>query len=146
MPKPTKRIVKATEIRDRDYIIFDSDIPGFGLRLFHSGKRSYMVRYRFGRKFRRMILGLHGIMSSRRACARPSTLVPPSETARIPPVPVTPLVRIVESGLIPAIHDVVCRRWKGLALWLFEGFRISLEEAFPLILDLHPQDVAGRWI
>jgi hypothetical protein len=59
---------------------------------------------------------------------------------------VTPLVRIVESGPIPEINDVVCRRWKGLALWLFEEFRISLEEAFPLILDLHPQDVAGRWI
>ena len=56
------------------------------------------------------------------------------------------LARIVESGPIPEIHDVVCWRWKGLALWLFEEFRILLEEAFPLILDLHPQDVAGRWI
>jgi hypothetical protein len=55
-------------------------------------------------------------------------------------------MRIAESGPIPEIHDVVCWRWKGLALWLFEEFRISLEEAFPLILDLHPQDVAGRWI
>ena len=69
MPKLTKQIVKATEIRDRDYIIFDSDIPGFGLRLFRSGKRPYMVRYSFGRKFRRMILGLHGLMSFQRACA-----------------------------------------------------------------------------
>ena len=38
------------------------------------------------------------------------------------------LARIVESGPIPEIHDVVCWRWKGLALWPFGKFRISLEE------------------
>ena len=67
MPKLTKRIVEATEIRDKDYIIFDSDIPGFGLRVLRSGKRSYMVQYRVGRSSRRMSLGLHGILTPQRA-------------------------------------------------------------------------------
>jgi len=61
MPKLTKRVVEATEIRDKDYIIFDNDIPGYGLRVLRSGKRSYMIQYRVGRKTRRMSLGLHGI-------------------------------------------------------------------------------------
>ena len=39
------------------------------------------------------------------------------------------LARIVESGPIPAIHGVVRWRRKDLALWLFEEFRISLEES-----------------
>ena len=38
------------------------------------------------------------------------------------------LARIVEEGPIPAIHGVVRWRRKDLALWIFEEFRISLEE------------------
>jgi transposase len=39
------------------------------------------------------------------------------------------LARIVEDGPIPAIHGVVRWRRKDLALWIFEEFRISLEES-----------------
>jgi integrase len=67
MPKITKRLVEAAEVRDKDYIIFDSEIPGFGVRILPSGKRSYLVQYRVGRKFRRMSLGLHGILTTEKA-------------------------------------------------------------------------------
>jgi transposase len=39
------------------------------------------------------------------------------------------LARIVESGPIPAIHGVVRWRRKDLALWLFQEFRVSLEDS-----------------
>ena len=67
MPKLTKRLVEAAEPRDKDYIIFDNDLPGFGLRVLPSGKRSYMVQYRAGRTFRRMALGLHGVLTTEMA-------------------------------------------------------------------------------
>lgn len=38
------------------------------------------------------------------------------------------LARIVESGPIPAVHGVVRWRLKDLAQWIFEEFRISLDE------------------
>ena len=38
------------------------------------------------------------------------------------------LARIVESGPIPAIHEVVRWRLKDLVQWIFEEFRISLDE------------------
>jgi transposase len=38
------------------------------------------------------------------------------------------LARIVESGPIPAIHGVVRWRLRDLAWWVFEEFRISLDE------------------
>ncbi len=38
------------------------------------------------------------------------------------------LVRVVESGPIPAIHGVVRWRLKDLAWWIYEEFRISLDE------------------
>jgi len=39
------------------------------------------------------------------------------------------LARIVESGPIPAVHGVVRWRRKDLARWIFEEFRISLDES-----------------
>ena len=38
------------------------------------------------------------------------------------------LARMIESGPIPAIHDVVRWRRKDLARWLFEEFRIAVDE------------------
>jgi integrase len=61
MTKITKRIVDAAEIRDNDYIIWDDDLPGFGVRVFTSGKRSYVIQYRAGGRSRRYAIGLHGV-------------------------------------------------------------------------------------
>src|SRR5262249_41701034 len=39
------------------HIEFDSDIPGFGLRIRESGSRTWIYQYRLGSKQRRMVLG-----------------------------------------------------------------------------------------
>jgi hypothetical protein len=49
MPKLTKRTVDTTEIRSSDYVVWDDELPGFGLRIFASGKRSYVVQHRAAR-------------------------------------------------------------------------------------------------
>src|SRR5215467_4842571 len=40
-----------------DWIIFDDDIAGFGLRLREGGSRTWIYQYRIGKKQRRMVLG-----------------------------------------------------------------------------------------
>jgi len=40
-----------------DKIIFDDDVPGFGIRLRSSGKRSWIYQYKIGGKTRRLALG-----------------------------------------------------------------------------------------
>ncbi len=60
MAKLTKRIVDAAESRSSDYFIWDGELPGFGLRVFKSGKRSYLVQYRAAGRTRRYTIGLHG--------------------------------------------------------------------------------------
>jgi hypothetical protein len=61
MAKLTKRIVEATESRAQDYFIWDDELPGFGLRVFTSGKRSYLIQYRAEGRTRRFTIGMHGI-------------------------------------------------------------------------------------
>lgn len=34
MVKITKRVVEAVEAREKDYVIWDDGLPGFGLRVF----------------------------------------------------------------------------------------------------------------
>ncbi len=61
MAKITKRVVDAAEVREKDYVIWDDELPGFGLRVFTSGKRSYVIQYRAGGRSRRYTIGLHGV-------------------------------------------------------------------------------------
>lgn len=61
MAKLTKRIVDAADVREKDYFIWDDELPGFGLRVFASGKRSYLIQYRAVGRTRRYTIGLHGV-------------------------------------------------------------------------------------
>jgi hypothetical protein len=54
MVKITKRIVEAADAREKDYLIWDDQLPGFGLRVFSSGKRSYVIQYRTRGRSRRV--------------------------------------------------------------------------------------------
>ena len=68
MPKLTKRFVESLRPGTLDQVIFDDELPGFGLRLFKSGKRSYVVQYRNAQgRSRRMTLGLHGKITAEQA-------------------------------------------------------------------------------
>jgi hypothetical protein len=59
--KLTKKVVDAAQIREKDYVIWDDELPGFGLRVFASGKRSYVIQYRSVGRSRRYTIGLHGV-------------------------------------------------------------------------------------
>lgn len=61
MTKLSKRIVDAAEARVKDYVIWDDELPGFGLRVFASGKRSYLIQYRSAGRSRRYTIGQHGV-------------------------------------------------------------------------------------
>lgn len=67
MAKISKRFVENAEIKSKDYIIWDDDLPGFGLRVFASGKRSYVIQYRSNGSSRRYTIGLHGIWTAETA-------------------------------------------------------------------------------
>ncbi len=61
MPKLSKRVVDGAEPQSTDYVIWDDELPGFGLRVFKSGKRSYLIQYRSAGRSRRYSIGVHGV-------------------------------------------------------------------------------------
>ncbi len=59
----TKRSVDAQEPGDRDKLLWDSDTPGFGLKVTPTGTRTYLTQYRIGGRkgrTRRVTIGQHG--------------------------------------------------------------------------------------
>jgi len=64
MPKLTKRFVDSLDIREAEYFVFDSDVGGFAVRVFPSGRKSYLIQYRSGGRTRRLAIGRHGTVAT----------------------------------------------------------------------------------
>ena len=75
MPKLTKRLVDAAEGRPTEYFVWDSAIPGFGLRVLPSGRKGYVVQYRAGRRSRRISLGAGTVLTCEQARNRAISIV-----------------------------------------------------------------------
>jgi integrase len=69
--KITKRVVDAAEATEKDYFLWDDELPGFGLRVRPGGSRVYVAQYRneYGRT-RRVTLGKHGVLTPDEARAQ----------------------------------------------------------------------------
>jgi integrase len=71
MAKLTKRSVEGIAPLDRDIVVWDDHLPGFGLRVKASGVRSYLVQYRNAMgQSKRMTLGRHGVLTADQARKR----------------------------------------------------------------------------
>jgi integrase len=84
MPKLTKRIVDAAEIRSAEYFIWDDDIPGLGLRVLPSGRKGYVVQYRAGRRSRRISLGASTVLTCEQARTRAITIIAAAKNGEDP--------------------------------------------------------------
>ncbi len=71
MPKMTKRVVDAAAPKSDRYIVWDSELMGFGLLVMPSGTKSYLYQYRTveGRQ-RRATIGKHGEWTPTQARAK----------------------------------------------------------------------------
>lgn len=67
MPRLTKRVVDSFKPDGRDYFVWDDQLPGFGLRVFASGVKSYLIQYRQAGRTRRTTIGKHGVFTPEQA-------------------------------------------------------------------------------
>ena len=67
MPKISKSVVDKSKPQKSEYFIWDEGIPGFGVRIYPSGIKSYIFQYRKGKRTRRIALGKHGVLTPHKA-------------------------------------------------------------------------------
>lgn len=60
MAKLTKRVVDGLEPKEKDYFEWDDELPGFGVRIWPTGRKTYVAQYRAGGQTRRFKIGVHG--------------------------------------------------------------------------------------
>lgn len=63
----SKRTVDGLAVEEKDAVFWDRELPGFGVRVYPSGSRVYVVQCRSGGKSRRVTLGRHGVISADQA-------------------------------------------------------------------------------
>lgn len=69
--KLTKRAVERLEREEEQFIVWDTEIPGFGVRLRPSGRRVYILKYRTKTGIQRKpAIGRHGNITAEQARIR----------------------------------------------------------------------------
>ena len=63
----TKRVVDALGVEGRDAVFWDRDLPGFGIRVYPSGRKVYVVQVRGPRGPKRATVGHHGAVVAEEA-------------------------------------------------------------------------------
>jgi integrase len=64
MSRLTKRVVEGIVLGETEVLVWDDDLPGFGLRVKPSGVRSYLIQYRNAQgRTRKLTLGRHGVLT-----------------------------------------------------------------------------------
>lgn len=46
-----------------NYVLWDQDTPGFGLRIYPTGKKTFVIGYRFKNRYQQMAIGKYGILT-----------------------------------------------------------------------------------
>lgn len=70
MPKLTKRLIDSLRVDDKDLVFWDSELPGFGVRVLASGVKSFVIQYRAEGRSRRLTIGRYGRLTLEQARKR----------------------------------------------------------------------------
>ena len=66
----SNRVVDALPVADTDIVYWDKDLPGFGVRVYATGSKVYLVQGRGPAGSRRLALGRHGVVPAEDARER----------------------------------------------------------------------------
>ena len=82
MPKLIKRTVDALVPAERERIVWDDDIKGFGVRVHPTGRKVYIVKYRHEGRSVKVTIGPHGPITPAAARAKAAEIVTLAKTGR----------------------------------------------------------------
>ena len=75
MPRLSQRQIDSLQPDRRDRIVFDDDLPGFGVRVFRLGRKSYVIQYRCQKRTRRYTLGNCAVLTPYQARKKAASLL-----------------------------------------------------------------------
>lgn len=61
--KLLKRTIDSLVINGSDYVVWDTQLSGFGIRVSPNGRKTFLIQYRFHGKSKRVSLGKYGLVS-----------------------------------------------------------------------------------
>ena len=109
----TARLARESKAGEKDTILFDKGLPGFGLRIHPSGRKVWIVQARIQGRSRRMVIARYGEMSLARARRRAQYLL---ERIRAGANPADDILRERRTPTVREFADEYLRRcapyWK----------------------------------
>ena len=107
----SKRTVDGLAVDAKDTIFWDLDLPGFGVRVYPSGRKVYVVQSRGPAGPRRVVLGRHGELTAdgaRRKAVAVIDRIKRGEDPLPPPAPLAPTVADLARRYMEAHVAVNC--------------------------------------
>ena len=84
MAKITKRTVDALLGQERERVVWDDDLKGFGVRVHPSGRRVYIVKTRYRGRVIKMTIGPHGAVTPSYARVRAAEIITDARAGKNP--------------------------------------------------------------
>ena len=78
------QVVDALPVEDREVIYWDKELPGFGVRVYATGSKAYLVRLRGPAGSRQVALGRHGVVPAEEARKRGAEVLARMRAGRDP--------------------------------------------------------------
>ena len=82
----SRRTVDALTV-DKDTVFWDSEQPGFGVRVYPSGSKHYVVQTRARGKAKRLTVGRHGVITPEEARRRAALIIARIKAGKDPVIP-----------------------------------------------------------
>ena len=102
----SRRTLKGLRV-DKDTVFWDSELPGFGVRVYPSGTRMYVVQTRARGKSTRVTVGRHGVLTPEEARRRAALIVARVKAGEYQ----TPLPNASRPDPGPTVADLAERYW-----------------------------------
>ena len=94
MAKITKRTVDALVAQERERVVWDDEIKGFGLRIHPTGRKVYIVKTRFRGRPVKVTIGPHGPITPAEARTRAAEIISDARAGRDPAARNRPATRV----------------------------------------------------
>ena len=104
-----KRTVDGLSVEGKEAVFWDHDLPGFGVRVYTSGRKVYVVQSRGPRGLKRVTIGEHGELSAEQARKRAAPIIDRIKRGE-DPVAAPPKAALTVAGLAERYMARSCGR------------------------------------